>query len=168
MKQLNGIVIGWSKIVVRRSNINSSQSQEQFVTGEHILINTLNDDNLEDEDFLHESLKDIRTLAELHGDVSSVNGVLSGEQKGSVCVLNACGHEVMGLREVARGIRAHKVKMIVMADNLYEYGAIDTKLQEILDLACVQGLPVLYKLNKPKPRRWANQSRCQSLESRKA
>ena len=34
VKQLNGIVIGGSKIVVRRSNINSSQSQEQFVTGE--------------------------------------------------------------------------------------------------------------------------------------
>jgi selenocysteine insertion sequence-binding protein 2 len=57
---------------------------------------------------------------------------------------------VMGLREVARGIRAHKVKMIVMANNLDEYGAIDTKLQEILDLARVEGLPVLYELNKRK------------------
>jgi len=122
VKQLNGIVIGGSKIVVRRSNINSSQSQEQFVTGELILINTLNDDNLDDEDCLRVSLKDVRTLAELHGDVSSVNTVLSGEQKGSVCVLNACGHKIMGLREVARGIRAHKVKMIVMADNVYTPG----------------------------------------------
>jgi selenocysteine insertion sequence-binding protein 2 len=40
---------------------------------------------------------------------------------------------VMGLREVTRGIRACKVKMVVMADNLDKYGAIDSKLQEILD-----------------------------------
>jgi selenocysteine insertion sequence-binding protein 2 len=55
---------------------------------------------------------------------------------------------VMGLREVARGIRAHKVKMIVMANNLDEYGAIDSKLQEILDMASADELPVLYELNK--------------------
>jgi selenocysteine insertion sequence-binding protein 2 len=42
---------------------------------------------------------------------------------------------VMGLREVARGIHSHKVKMVVMANNLDQYGAIDEKLQEILDLA---------------------------------
>lgn len=260
VKQLNGIVIGGSKIVVRRSNINSSQS-----LGEIVLINALNDDDLEDDDCLHESLKDIRTLAEQHGNVSSVNAIISGEQKGSVCVFYEGGHQValhaaeklnglmlggfalsvlaiphtadddlpnkdetattpplqpmysgnkilsatfaeckrvpkvpnagiprayasqipderavilltemlgelirlqerskddknararrrivMGLREVARGIRAHKVKMIVMANNLDEYGAIDTKLQEILDLARVEGLPVLYELNKRK------------------
>ncbi len=57
---------------------------------------------------------------------------------------------VMGLREVTRGIRARKVKMVVMADNLDEYGAIDSKLQEILELAHVVELPVLYKLNKRK------------------
>jgi selenocysteine insertion sequence-binding protein 2 len=57
---------------------------------------------------------------------------------------------VMGLREVARGIRARKVKMVVMANNLDEYGAIDSKLQEILDLARVGELPVLYELNKRK------------------
>ncbi len=59
-------------------------------------------------------------------------------------------HIVMGLREVTRGIRARKVKMVVMADNLDEYGAIDSKLQEILELAHVGELPVLYKLNKRK------------------
>ena len=57
---------------------------------------------------------------------------------------------VMGLREVARGIRARKMKMVVMANNLDEYGAIDSKLQEILDLARVGELPVLYELNKRK------------------
>merc|ERR1712086_498788 len=57
---------------------------------------------------------------------------------------------VMGLREVARGIRAHKVKMVVMANNLDQYGAIDSKLQEILDLASKEGLPVLFELNKRK------------------
>mmetsp|Transcript_5635 Transcript_5635/g.8333 ORF Transcript_5635/g.8333 Transcript_5635/m.8333 type:complete len:507 (-) Transcript_5635:41-1561(-) len=57
---------------------------------------------------------------------------------------------VMGLREVARGIRAHKVKMIIMANNLDEYGAIDSKLQEILDLAKEEELPVLFELNKRK------------------
>lgn len=55
---------------------------------------------------------------------------------------------VMGLREVARGIRAHKVKMVVMANNLDEYGAIDSKLQEILDMARAEDLPILYELNK--------------------
>jgi selenocysteine insertion sequence-binding protein 2 len=57
---------------------------------------------------------------------------------------------VMGLREVARGIHARKVKMVVMAENLDEYGTIDSKLQEILELACVGELPVLYELNKRK------------------
>jgi selenocysteine insertion sequence-binding protein 2 len=265
VKQFNGIVIGGSKIVVRRSNTNSSQPLEQFVPGEIVLINALNDDDLEDEDCLHESLKDIKTLAEHYGIVSSVNAVVSGDKKGYVRVLYESGHEValhaveklngvmlggfalsvfaiphtadgdlpnkdepattpplqplysgnkiisatfaeckrvpkvpnagiprayaskipderavilltemlgelirlqerskddknararrrivMGLREVARGIRAHKVKMIVMANNLDEYGAIDTKLQEILDLARVEGLPVIYELNKRK------------------
>ena len=57
---------------------------------------------------------------------------------------------VMGLREVARGIRAHKVKMIIMANNLDEYGAIDEKLQEILDLARQEDVPVMFQLNKRK------------------
>lgn len=57
---------------------------------------------------------------------------------------------VMGLREVARGIRAHKVKMVVMANNLDEYGAIDSKLEEILELARAENLPVLFELNKRK------------------
>ena len=57
---------------------------------------------------------------------------------------------VMGLREVARGIRSHKVKMVIMANNLDEYGAIDSKLQEILDLAKAEDLPVIFELNKRK------------------
>lgn len=57
---------------------------------------------------------------------------------------------VMGLREVARGIRAHKVKMVVMANNLDEYGEIDSKLQEILDSAKNEGIPILFELNKRK------------------
>ncbi|KAL7485536.1 hypothetical protein ACHAW6_011128 [Cyclotella cf. meneghiniana] len=57
---------------------------------------------------------------------------------------------VMGLREVARGIRAHKVKMVVMANNLDEYGAIDAKLQEILDMARTEEVPVLFEFNKRK------------------
>jgi selenocysteine insertion sequence-binding protein 2 len=57
---------------------------------------------------------------------------------------------VMGLSKVTRGIRARKVKMVVMADNLDEYGAIDSKLQEILELARVGELPTLYELNKRK------------------
>jgi selenocysteine insertion sequence-binding protein 2 len=55
---------------------------------------------------------------------------------------------VMGLREVARGIRSHKVKMIVMANNLDQYGAIDEKLQDILDLAREKDVPVIFELNK--------------------
>lgn len=57
---------------------------------------------------------------------------------------------VMGLREVARGIRAHKVKMVVMANNVDQYGAIDEKLQEILDLAQQEDVPVIFELNKRK------------------
>lgn len=55
---------------------------------------------------------------------------------------------VLGLREVARGIRAHKVKLVVMANNLDEYGAIDQKLQEILDLAHAEAVPVFFELSK--------------------
>jgi selenocysteine insertion sequence-binding protein 2 len=55
---------------------------------------------------------------------------------------------VMGLREVARGIRARKVKMVVMANNLDEYGAIDEKLQEIIDVARQESVPIFYEFNK--------------------
>ena len=55
---------------------------------------------------------------------------------------------LMGLREVARGIRSHKVKMVVMANNLDEYGAMDEKLQEIVDLARDERVPVFYEFNK--------------------
>mmetsp|Transcript_17599 Transcript_17599/g.28463 ORF Transcript_17599/g.28463 Transcript_17599/m.28463 type:complete len:93 (+) Transcript_17599:1-279(+) len=54
----------------------------------------------------------------------------------------------MGLREVARGIRAHKVKMVVMANNLDEYGAIDEKLQEIIDLAKSEDVPLFFEFSK--------------------
>lgn len=55
---------------------------------------------------------------------------------------------VMGLREVARGIRAHKVKMVVMANNLDQYGAIDEKLQEIIDLAHSEDVPLFFEFTK--------------------
>lgn len=57
---------------------------------------------------------------------------------------------VMGLREVARGLRAKKCKMVIMANNLDEYGVIDDKLQEILDLCEEWDVPVVYELNKRK------------------
>ena len=57
---------------------------------------------------------------------------------------------VMGLREVARGIRAGKVKMVILAYNMDEYSALDEKLQEILDLSKEAELPVFYNLNKRK------------------
>jgi selenocysteine insertion sequence-binding protein 2 len=55
---------------------------------------------------------------------------------------------VMGLREVARGIRSHKVKMVIMANNLDEYGVIDEKLQEILDLSHENEVPVFFEFSK--------------------
>ena len=55
---------------------------------------------------------------------------------------------VLGLREVARGIRSHKVKMVVMANNLDEYGAIDEKLQEIIDLAHNEAVPLFFEFTK--------------------
>ena len=57
---------------------------------------------------------------------------------------------VIGLREVARGIRSHKVKMVVMANNVDEYGALDEKLQDILTLANEEDVPVIFELNKRK------------------
>ena len=57
---------------------------------------------------------------------------------------------VMGLREVARGIRAKKVKMVVLANNLDEYGALDSKLEAILTLANDNDIPVIFDLNKRK------------------
>lgn len=55
---------------------------------------------------------------------------------------------VLGLREVARGIRSHKVKMVVMANNLDEYGVIDDKLQEIIDLAHNEAVPLFFEFTK--------------------
>lgn len=57
---------------------------------------------------------------------------------------------VIGLREVARGIRAHKIKMVIMANNLDQYGAIDAKLEEILMLCQEEDVPVLFELSKRK------------------
>jgi selenocysteine insertion sequence-binding protein 2 len=55
---------------------------------------------------------------------------------------------VMGLRETNRSLRAHKAKMVVMANNLDDYGVIDEKLQEILDMAEEQEIPILFELSK--------------------
>ncbi|KAG7359976.1 ribosomal protein L7Ae/L30e/S12e/Gadd45 family protein [Nitzschia inconspicua] len=55
---------------------------------------------------------------------------------------------VMGLREVARGIKAKKVKMVVMANNLDQYGVIDEKLQEIIDLAKEHDVPIFFEFSK--------------------
>mmetsp|Transcript_28278 Transcript_28278/g.28646 ORF Transcript_28278/g.28646 Transcript_28278/m.28646 type:complete len:104 (-) Transcript_28278:158-469(-) len=40
------------------------------------------------------------------------------------------------------------VKMIVMANNLDQYGAIDAKLQEIIDLAKSEGVPLFFEFTK--------------------
>lgn len=55
---------------------------------------------------------------------------------------------VFGLREVARGIRAQKIKMIIMAHNLDGYDAINEKLSEIITLSKENDIPVLFELNK--------------------
>jgi selenocysteine insertion sequence-binding protein 2 len=57
---------------------------------------------------------------------------------------------VLGLREVCRGIKSRKVKMVILANNLDEYGALEEKLQEILDLANENEVPVISVLNKRK------------------
>ncbi|KAL3763396.1 hypothetical protein ACHAWU_001969 [Discostella pseudostelligera] len=263
LKKLNGLVVGGTKIFISLDDY-LSQKNQQSTAGEVMLSKVLNDDDLEDEDCLSESIKDIRNLAEQYGIIGNVHAEINGEQKGDVLVSYSEGHQVaqqaaqqldgmvfggrqlsasvreirgtdsssskeqtksdplpvmlsggkriseqfaackrvpkvpnagtprsyaskiaderavpllidmlgelmrlqerskddknararrrlvMGLREVARGIRAHKVKMVVMANNLDEYGAIDSKLQEILDMASADELPVLYELNKRK------------------
>jgi selenocysteine insertion sequence-binding protein 2 len=40
--------------------------------------------------------------------------------------------------------------MVVMANNVDQYGAIDDKLQEIIDLARQEDVPVIFELNKRK------------------
>jgi selenocysteine insertion sequence-binding protein 2 len=77
-------------------------------------------------------------------------GELTRLQRRSVDDKNAKARRriVMGLREVARGIRSHKVKMVVMANNLDEYGIIDETLQDIIDLSQTEGIPVFYDLSK--------------------
>jgi len=57
---------------------------------------------------------------------------------------------VMGLRETARGIRAGKIKMVVMAFNLDEYDALDDKGKEILHLTKNADVPIFFNLNKRK------------------
>jgi len=82
--------------------------------------------------------------------LSEMLGELMRLQKRAVEDKNAKARRrmVMGLREVARGIRAHKVKMVVMANNLDQYGAIDEKLQEIIDLAKSEGVPLFFEFTK--------------------
>ena len=63
---------------------------------------------------------------------------------------NARRRLVMGLREVARGIRANKIKMIICANNLDQYGVIDEKIQGIIDSAGEKDIPIIYELNKRK------------------
>ena len=49
---------------------------------------------------------------------------------------------------MARGIRARKVLAVVMANNLDEYGALDVKLTEIIQLAQENDIPVFYQFTK--------------------
>jgi selenocysteine insertion sequence-binding protein 2 len=57
---------------------------------------------------------------------------------------------VMGFREVARGLRAHNVKMVILAYNCDQYDAVDDKVQDILHLAKDQEIPVFFDLSKKK------------------
>jgi len=57
---------------------------------------------------------------------------------------------VVGFREVARGVRAKKIKMVVMANNIDEYEAVCEKTQEIIDLCRASDIPILFELNKRK------------------
>ena len=82
-------------------------------------------------------------LAEMLGELMRLQR-RAAEEKNS----KAKRRIVMGLREVARGIRSHKVKLVVMANNLDEYGAIDEKLQEIIDSAHSEDVPVFYEFSK--------------------
>lgn len=55
---------------------------------------------------------------------------------------------VMGLREVARGIRSRKVRMIIMANNLDDYEALDQKLKDILELSTKHEVPTFFEFSK--------------------
>jgi hypothetical protein len=87
--QLNGLVISRSVVKVSRDDVRSRLPSEP---GEVVLSNALNDDNLEDENCLNESLKDIRSLAEQCGIVGSVLVELSGEQRNG-CIFFPEGHQ---------------------------------------------------------------------------
>jgi ribosomal protein L7Ae-like RNA K-turn-binding protein len=55
---------------------------------------------------------------------------------------------IMGLREVTRGLQSGKLKLVLMANNLDEYGVLDEKLREIMDLAKEKMVPIFYEYNK--------------------
>jgi selenocysteine insertion sequence-binding protein 2 len=55
---------------------------------------------------------------------------------------------VLGFREVARGLRANKIKLVVLANNLDEYEAVGEKTQEVLDACQATGTPILFELSK--------------------
>ncbi len=55
---------------------------------------------------------------------------------------------VLGFREVARGLRAKKIKLVVLANNLDEYEAVGEKTQEVLDACKATGTPILFELSK--------------------
>ena len=89
-----------------------------------------------------------RVMEENH---AAANGAANGGDNGAVGkVTNAKARRrlVMGSREVARGIRAHTVKMVIMANNLDQSGAIDEKLQEIIDFAYKEDVPLFYEFSK--------------------
>lgn len=55
---------------------------------------------------------------------------------------------VLGFREVARGLRAKKIKLVVLANNLDEYEAVSEKTQEVLDACEATETPILFELSK--------------------
>lgn len=55
---------------------------------------------------------------------------------------------VLGFREVARGLRAKKIKLVVLAKNLDEYEAVSEKTQEVLDICEATETPILFELSK--------------------
>ena len=72
VQQLNGMVVGGSKILVNLKSVSLDKIQQHHGPVEVILNNVLNENDFEDEDCLNESIEDISNLARKYGVIGKV------------------------------------------------------------------------------------------------
>ena len=85
VQQMNGIIIGGSRILVSTKAESPHFKQHPGVV-EVILENVLNKNDFEDDDCLQESIEDISNVARRYGLIGHVYADTTGEHKGQVHV----------------------------------------------------------------------------------